>query len=201
MLWYGKSDRPADSKIVEEKLIELSNNVGKEGRQLLIDNFSDLASYYLPIFVANDKNAELLKGNCSKKRIVRAKLIHGLCDKVLTTKKYFSLLNEFIPEILSKILMQVQDPDEILSSLAKDESLELNYVKNLLTSNKVIKILLLKGTLLGTGSHLFPFFFPSDLIEWMNQFWFIKYFFAATKQESLKLKIDRKLVESQAGAG
>jgi hypothetical protein len=136
LLWHGKSDR-SDSNVVEEKLVELSNNVGKEGRQLLTDNFSDLASYFLPIFVANDKNPEILKRICSKKRINRSKQIHGLCDKVLSTKRYFSLLNEFIPEILSKILMQVQDPEEISASLTKDESLEQNYIENLLTTTTV----------------------------------------------------------------
>ena len=144
LLWYGKSDR-GDSNVVEQKLIELSNIVGKEGRQLLIDNFSDLASYFLPTFVANDKNPGLLK--CSKKRIIRSKQIHGLCDKVLSTKKYFSLLNEFIPEILSKILMQVQDTEEVSAFLAKEESLEQDYIENILTTNKVIQVNRSKQTL------------------------------------------------------
>ena len=35
----------------------------------------------------------------------------------MTTKKYFGLVNEFIPEILSKILKQVQDQEDLCQSI------------------------------------------------------------------------------------
>ncbi len=133
MLWFGKSNN--DSTIVSEKTIELSSKVGKDVRQVLTENFADLVAYFLPTYVAADKN--VARGICSKKRISRSQQIYKFCDEILTTKKYFSLLNEFIPEILSKILKQVQDPEDLAALLAKNESLEQSYIENILPMNQV----------------------------------------------------------------
>jgi hypothetical protein len=53
LLWFGKSTSRNESSFVAEKLKELSAEVGKDGRQLLIDNFSELVAYFLPTFVAS----------------------------------------------------------------------------------------------------------------------------------------------------
>ena len=134
VLWFGKSARN-DSNFVKEKLTELSNEVGKEGRQTLIDNFSDLVSYFLPTFVAADRNSELVR---SKSRINRSKAIHQICDQVLTTKKYFGLVNEFIPEILSKILKQVQDQKDLCEAILENDLTDKNFIDSLMPSKQVM---------------------------------------------------------------
>ena len=133
MLWFGKSSN--DSNLVSEKMTELSNKVGKDVRQVLTENFPDLVAYFLPTYVAADKNVG--RGICSKKRIIRSQQIYKFCDEILTTQKYFSLLNEFIPEILSKILKQVQDPEDLAALLASNEALEQSFIENILPMNQV----------------------------------------------------------------
>ena len=116
-------------------MTELSNKVGKDVRQVLTENFPDLVAYFLPTYVAADKNVG--RGICSKKEISRSQQIYKFCDEILTTKKYFSLLNEFIPEILSKILKQVQDPEDLAALLANNEALEQSFIENILPMDQV----------------------------------------------------------------
>jgi hypothetical protein len=60
----------------------------------------------------------------------------------LTTKKYFGLVNEFIPEILSKILKQVQDQGDLCQSIlggnSNDELLDRKLLDNLMPSKQVM---------------------------------------------------------------
>jgi hypothetical protein len=120
VLWYGKSDA-AGPDFVEQKLKELSDESGKEARQLLVDNFSNLMAYSLPTVVADDRKAALLRGVCSKKRVERAKGVHEFCERALTTKKYHLLLNSSMPEILSKILRQVTRSQSYDRDLQRNE--------------------------------------------------------------------------------
>ena len=77
LLWFGKSTSRNESSFVAEKLKELSAEVGKDGRQLLIDNFSELVAYFLPTFVASVAAVDKPSSEqISKARVSRAKAIY-----------------------------------------------------------------------------------------------------------------------------
>jgi len=80
VLWFGKftTDEGDEDEhhFVTEKLRELSAEVGKEVRQLLIDNFSELVPFFLPTFVAPE-NASFIFA-----KISRADAIHHVSKKI-----------------------------------------------------------------------------------------------------------------------
>jgi hypothetical protein len=137
VVWCGKSNNSDEAAFVNKKLSDISNEVGKDVRGLLVDNFADFVSFFLPTFVAADKNPEILSGVSSKKQITRATTVSKILETILTTDKYFALLSESMPEVLSNILKQVQDVDHLSASLADNKMIDKNLIDNLLVNTQV----------------------------------------------------------------
>lgn len=139
VLWYGKSENGDESKFLNEKLLDISAVVQKEVKRLLVENFAELVSFYLPTVVALDKKPEILKNNRSNK-FKRAQEIHEFMEKSLTNQKYFALMNSFMPEILSSIFKQVQDIEHVAGIIVKfsNNAVDKNLIDNLLPDVQVI---------------------------------------------------------------
>ena len=137
VLWCGKPDGDGgggEDNFVDEKLSELSKEVGKDVRRLLVDNFAAVVSFFLATFVAAEKNSGI---GSKKQKIRRSKAIYEALEKLLTREKYFQLLSDWMPEILSNILKHVNDVGHLTSCLADNEIVDKDLVDSLLFNSQV----------------------------------------------------------------
>ena len=138
VLWCGKVDNDAgvgsEDGFVDEKLSELSKEVKKEVRQLLVDNFAAVVSFFLATFVAAEKNPGI---GLKKQKVRRSKAIYEKLEKLLTREKYFQLLSDWMPEILSNILKHVHDVGHLTSCLTDNKIVDKDLIDSLLFNVQV----------------------------------------------------------------
>ena len=101
----------------KETLAKLSRAMKKTGVQLLTNTFSHTLAYYLPFVAAKDSDQEdilfnALKGDTDK-IVARTNNMHNLIETSIGKEKFHRLLNEFMPEVISRVLKGVFDPDKL----------------------------------------------------------------------------------------